>query len=76
MRTSSVIALQGANYPATHVDDVTNLIKYEELGWNTLTIDCGHDVMLNRPEGLARVLMAIAGARGMRHGMSLQVDPG
>lgn len=34
--------------------------KAEAKGWKTLAIDCGHDVMLDRPEELARVLLAIS----------------
>ena len=29
-------------------------------GWNTLTISCGHDVMLDRPEELTRHLLQVA----------------
>lgn len=29
-------------------------------GWRTMTVDCGHDVMLDRPEELTRVLAAVA----------------
>jgi pimeloyl-ACP methyl ester carboxylesterase len=32
-------------------------------GWNTLTIPCGHDVMLDRPEELTGVLLGIAEAQ-------------
>jgi pimeloyl-ACP methyl ester carboxylesterase len=34
--------------------------RAESLGWSTLTMACGHDVMLDRPEDLARALHAIA----------------
>jgi len=32
-------------------------------GWKTLTIPCGHDVMLDRPEELASALLGIAAAQ-------------
>jgi hypothetical protein len=31
-------------------------------GWATATIDCGHDVMLDRPEELTGILAGIAAA--------------
>jgi pimeloyl-ACP methyl ester carboxylesterase len=34
--------------------------KAQAKGWKTLAIDCGHDVMLDRPEQLARELLAIS----------------
>jgi pimeloyl-ACP methyl ester carboxylesterase len=34
--------------------------KAKAKGWKTLTIDCGHDVMLDRPEELVRELLAIS----------------
>jgi pimeloyl-ACP methyl ester carboxylesterase len=30
-------------------------------GWTTMTIECGHDVMLDRPEELTRALASVAG---------------
>jgi pimeloyl-ACP methyl ester carboxylesterase len=34
--------------------------KAKAKGWKTIAIDCGHDVMLDRPEELARELLAIS----------------
>jgi hypothetical protein len=34
--------------------------KAKAKGWRTMTIECGHDVMLDRPEELARELLAIS----------------
>ncbi len=34
--------------------------KAKAKGWRTLAIDCGHDVMLDRPEQLARELLSIS----------------
>ena len=34
--------------------------KAKARGWKTMTIDCGHDVMLDRPEELTRELLAIS----------------
>jgi pimeloyl-ACP methyl ester carboxylesterase len=34
--------------------------KAQAKGWKTLAIDCGHDVMLDRPEQLERELLAIS----------------
>ena len=31
--------------------------KAKAMGWNTTTVPCGHDVMLDRPEELMRVLL-------------------
>jgi hypothetical protein len=31
-------------------------------GWNTLTVPCGHDVMLDRPDDLVRILRDAAGS--------------
>ena len=33
--------------------------KAQAKGWKTLAIDCGHDVMLDRPEQLARELLTV-----------------
>ena len=30
-------------------------------GWKTLTIPCGHDVMLDRPDDLVQILLDAAG---------------
>ena len=35
-------------------------------GWNTLTIPCGHDVMLDRPEELTDALLDVAASMGAR----------
>jgi hypothetical protein len=35
-------------------------------GWKTLTIPCGHDVMLDRPEELTGALLEIAGRGSQR----------
>jgi len=32
-------------------------------GWKTITIECGHDVMLDRPEKLAELLLAVSPQR-------------
>jgi len=32
----------------------------KKKGWHTVTIDCGHDVMLDRPEDLVRILIDAA----------------
>jgi pimeloyl-ACP methyl ester carboxylesterase len=34
--------------------------KAKAKGWKTIAIDCGHDVMLDRPEDLARELLAVS----------------
>jgi pimeloyl-ACP methyl ester carboxylesterase len=34
--------------------------KAKAKGWETITIDCGHDVMLDRPEELAEHLLAVS----------------
>lgn len=34
--------------------------KAKAKGWKTLAIDCGHDVMLDRPEELTRELLAVS----------------
>jgi pimeloyl-ACP methyl ester carboxylesterase len=34
--------------------------KAQTKGWRTIAIDCGHDVMLDRPEQLARELLAVS----------------
>jgi pimeloyl-ACP methyl ester carboxylesterase len=36
------------------------LEKARGMGWKTITIDCGHDVMLDRPEKLAELLLAVS----------------
>jgi hypothetical protein len=33
------------------------------LGWATMTVSCGHDVMLDRPQELTQILAGIAAAR-------------
>jgi hypothetical protein len=33
-------------------------------GWRTLTIDCGHDVMLDRPAELIEILLEAARPQG------------
>jgi pimeloyl-ACP methyl ester carboxylesterase len=32
----------------------------KKKGWHTVTIDCGHDVMLDRPDDLVRILIDAA----------------
>jgi pimeloyl-ACP methyl ester carboxylesterase len=32
----------------------------KKKGWHTVTVDCGHDVMLDRPEDLVRILLDAA----------------
>jgi pimeloyl-ACP methyl ester carboxylesterase len=39
--------------------------KAKRNGWRTVTIECGHDVMLDRPEELARELMVTASHRAL-----------
>jgi pimeloyl-ACP methyl ester carboxylesterase len=34
--------------------------KAKAKGWKTITIECGHDVMLDRPEELAELLQAVS----------------
>jgi hypothetical protein len=34
--------------------------KANAKGWKTITIECGHDVMLDRPEELAEQLLAVS----------------
>ena len=34
--------------------------KAKAKGWKTITIECGHDVMLDRPEELAEQLLAVS----------------
>ena len=36
--------------------------RAKERGWHTVTIPCGHDVMLDRPEELTSVLLDVAAA--------------
>ena len=49
----------------THITDVANLIRWEELADVVL---CGHDVMLDQPEELAEELLASSISWGLRHG--------
>jgi hypothetical protein len=37
--------------------------KAKAKGWESITIDCGHDVMLDRPEELAEHLLAVSPRR-------------
>ena len=37
--------------------------RAKEKGWTTSTIDCGHDVMLDRPEELTSILTRVAAAQ-------------
>ena len=66
------ITLKGtaeASIPATFIladgwSDSPFFVFYErarERGWKTLSIPCGHDVMLDRPEELTKVLLGITG---------------
>jgi pimeloyl-ACP methyl ester carboxylesterase len=32
----------------------------KKKGWHTVTVDCGHDVMLDRPDDLVRILLDAA----------------
>jgi pimeloyl-ACP methyl ester carboxylesterase len=50
---------------ATGFHDSPFLPHYERAkvkGWSTATVDCGHDVMLDRPEELTGILASIAAA--------------
>jgi pimeloyl-ACP methyl ester carboxylesterase len=47
---------EGSFFPKFHE-------RAQGAGWNTLTMACGHDVMLDRPEELARTLVGIAERR-------------
>jgi hypothetical protein len=35
--------------------------RAKQKGWQILSIPCGHDVMLDRPEELTRILLQVAG---------------
>ncbi len=51
---------------ATDWDDTPFPRAFERAkakGWRTVSLACGHEVMLDRPEDLARELLAAAGAR-------------
>ena len=51
---------------ATGFDDSPFPPFYERArtkGWKTLTMPCGHDVMLDRPEELTKVLLNIVEAQ-------------
>jgi pimeloyl-ACP methyl ester carboxylesterase len=37
--------------------------RARSLGWRTLTVDCGHDVMLDRPQELVEILLDAAGEK-------------
>ena len=37
--------------------------KAKANGWKTVTIDCGHDVMLDEPEELTRALLSVSAGR-------------
>jgi hypothetical protein len=37
--------------------------KAKARGWKTITIECGHDVMLDRPEELAEQLLTVSPQR-------------
>jgi len=43
-------------------------------GWKTLTMPCGHDVMLDRPEELTGALLEIAGDRPVSKAMGDNID--
>ena len=53
-----ILATGFANSPFTVFYD-----RAKARGWNTLTVSCGHDVMLDRPEELTCVLLGIAEAQ-------------
>ena len=58
---------------ATDFEDSPFPAFYEQAktkGWKTLTIQSGHDVMLDRPEELTRVLLDVAEAQEPAHGMA------
>jgi pimeloyl-ACP methyl ester carboxylesterase len=57
-RVTFILATGFANSPFTVFYD-----RAKARGWNTLTVSCGHDVMLDRPEELTRVLLGIAEAQ-------------
>jgi hypothetical protein len=40
--------------------------KAKAKGWKTLTLTCGHDVMLDRPQELAQELLAISSRSAAR----------
>jgi pimeloyl-ACP methyl ester carboxylesterase len=48
----------GSPFPFSHE-------RAKARGWRTLTIDCGHDVMLDRPEELTNVLFSIVEAQSV-----------
>lgn len=56
-RNTYILASGWADSPFPKFHD-----EARELGWNTRSMECGHDVMLDRPEELARMLVDIAGA--------------
>jgi hypothetical protein len=53
-----ILATGFANSPFTVFYD-----RAKAMGWNTLTMSCGHDVMLDRPEELTGALLGIAEAQ-------------
>jgi pimeloyl-ACP methyl ester carboxylesterase len=57
-QTTFILAADYADSPFTVFYDLA-----KARGWNTLTMSCGHDVMLDRPEELTRVLLGIAEAQ-------------
>jgi pimeloyl-ACP methyl ester carboxylesterase len=54
-RTTFILATEFTNSPFTVFYD-----RAEAWGWNALTMSCGHDMMLDRPEELTRALLGIA----------------
>lgn len=54
-RTTYILAAGWADSPFAQFHE-----KARARGWKAMTMDCGHDVMLDRPAELTRVLEAIA----------------
>lgn len=46
---------EGSPFPQFHE-------RAKTAGWHTLTVDCGHDVMLDRPAELVRILLGATAA--------------
>ena len=57
-RVTFILAIDFTNSPVTVFYD-----RAKAKGWNTLTMSCGHDVMLDRPEELTGVLLRVAEAQ-------------
>jgi len=57
-RVTFILATGFANSPVTVFYD-----RAKAKGWNTLTMSCGHDVMLDRPEELTGALLGVGEAQ-------------